>query len=149
MTLQAAVSEAEDGRYVVRLVNGVGAPIEYRCASAAHVRQLMDVLGLAASPATSVRPVPETQPPGYRVELTPPSRSEIRLLAEHEWEEVRRELARISVAAAEASPPSRAMLAAAGVQPPVLRHRVGRHVIVYDTDANERTLSVLHVLDVD
>lgn len=147
MTLERAVSETIDGRYVVRFVNGVGVPIEYRCATASQARALVAVLGGGSSSvAAGPRPLPRVSQ--YRVELTPTSRAEIQALGEDEWEVVRKQLALIAVDAAEAAPPSRAMLVAAGVQPPVLRQRVGRHAVVYEADSEERTLTVLHVLEV-
>jgi len=146
--VDADVSESRDVRYIVRFVNGVGIPLEYRCASAAEAQTLLEVLGLSDPNAREGARETARPPPPFRVELTSVAREELRGLAEDEWTNVRRAIAEVALQAAHTPPPSRAMLLAAGVQPPALRLREGHHVVVYETDVVDRVLTVLHVLEI-
>jgi mRNA-degrading endonuclease RelE of RelBE toxin-antitoxin system len=142
MNAESTVSRAEDGKYVVRFFNGVGVPLEYRCQTVSGARTLMEELGLEAAE--------KPRRPGrraYAVELSAAAREELAPLSKRERTRITTALGRLAVQAARLPPPSRAMLVAAGVNPPVLRGREGRHVLVYEADGAR--LSVLHVLDVD
>jgi mRNA-degrading endonuclease RelE of RelBE toxin-antitoxin system len=142
MSVASSVSRAEDGQYVVRFVNGVGVPLEYRCQTVSGARTLMEELGLEAAekPRRGRRR-------SYAVELSPAALEELAPLSKRERSRIESALGRLAAQASRVTPPSRAMLVAAGVNPPVLRGREGRHVVVYEAD--DARLSVLHVLDVD
>jgi mRNA-degrading endonuclease RelE of RelBE toxin-antitoxin system len=142
MTSETSVSKTKDGRFVVRFVNGVGSPLVYTCGTASAAHTLLEVLGLGRLDKQS-----HPQRHAYQVELSPTCRTELAELSKSDARRVRTAMARLAEEAADVPPPSRAMLVAAGVQPPVLREREGRHVILYEADGAR--LDVLHVLDVD
>jgi hypothetical protein len=146
---QPDVTESEDGRYIVRFVNGVGIPLEYRCASVAEARTLLEVLGIDGSEPKRrpARPSRVDDRP-YRVQLSTNARAQISSMSEDEWGGIRRAIAQRAIDAADVRPPSRAMLLAAGVRPPTLRMRHEAHVVIYQADAAERTLTVEDILDI-
>lgn len=142
MSADTTVSRAEDGHYVVRFVNGVGVPLEYRCPTVSGARTLMEELGLEAAEKPRRR-----RRRAYAIELSETALAELAPLPKRERVRIETALGRLAVQAAKVPPPSRTMLVAAGIHPPVLRDREGRHVVVYEADGAR--LNVLHVLDVE
>jgi hypothetical protein len=142
---QANVTESEDGHYVVRFQNGVGLPVEYRCASAAEAKNLIDSLGLKRAPR---RPSGPGDDGAYRVRFADRARAQLASLSQRDWSGLCKAIAQRAIDAATVEPPSRAMLLAAGIRTAMLRVLCGSHVVIYESDAGERTLTVEDVIDI-